>query len=435
MFLRLAASAACVAVLWAPCALQAAPPDLTPISPTAAPPEARTSATVLAPLPLREALRAAWARHPAATSASAQQAAARARLDAAGRPLYNPEVEVAVDKEGPDTSVTGGLSLTLDWHDKRGARRDAAAARLTQAEMTARRIQRDFVRQWLASWADLQTARQRVATGERRLALVTRFVDVARRQFVAQDISGLERDFAQLALDEARAEQSRLLAEVADAEARFRSVGGDPATVAVDSLPTDRLPRQAAAVGDVAQLPDLQIAEAAALAAERDVTVAQRNRRGDPTVAVRAGRIDLDGLQDNVLGASVSIPLFVRNTYRAEVTAAQADAQVAGADAARIRLELEAERLRAVSTYASTREAWARWEASRGTDVERRTGLLERLLREGELSPSDYLVQLRQTLDTQLAGAELEARVWRAWTDYLAATGQLERWAGLDATP
>jgi len=44
-------------------------------------------------------------------------------------------------------------------------------------------------------------------------------------------------------------------------------------------------------------------------------------------------------------------------------------------------------------------------------------------------------VQLRQTLDTQLAGAELEARVWRAYTDYLAATGQLERWAGLDGTP
>lgn len=384
---------------------------------------------------MRDALRSAWARHPAATSATGQQAAAQARLDAAGRPLYNPEVELAVDKEGPDTSVTGGVSLTLDWHDKRGARRDAAAARVTQAQATARRIQRDFVRQWLSSWADLQTSRQRVATGERRLALVTRFVEVARRQFIAQDISGLDRDFAQLALDEARAEQSRLLAEVAEAEARFRSVGGDPAAVPVGPLPTDGLPRQPPWVGDVGLSPDLQIAEAAALAAQREVTVAERNRRGDPTVAVRAGRIDLDGLQDNVLGASVSIPLFVRNNYRAEVTAAQADAQVAGADAARTRLELEAERVRAVSTYTTTREAWARWEASRGTDIERRTNLLERLLREGELSPSDYLLQLRQTLDTRLAGAELESRVWRAWTDYLAATGQLERWAGLEATP
>ena len=78
---------------------------------------------------------------------------------------------------------------------------------------------------------------------------------------------------------------------------------------------------------------------------------------------------------------------------------------------------------------------WTLWRASRGTDIERRTGLLERLWREGELSTSDYLLQLDQTLDTALAGAELEARLWRSYADYLAATGQLERWAGLETTP
>jgi len=38
-------------------------------------------------------------------------------------------------------------------------------------------------------------------------------------------------------------------------------------------------------------------------------------------------------------------------------------------------------------------------------------------------------------LDTALAGAELEARVWRSFVEYLAATGQLERWSGLEGTP
>ena len=64
-----------------------------------------------------------------------------------------------------------------------------------------------------------------------------------------------------------------------------------------------------------------------------------------------------------------------------------------------------------------------------------RANLLEKLWREGELSTADYLLQLKQTLDTQLAGAELEARLWRSYADYLAATGQLERWAGLEGTP
>jgi len=100
-----------------------------------------------------------------------------------------------------------------------------------------------------------------------------------------------------------------------------------------------------------------------------------------------------------------------------------------------MRLELEADQRRAIDSYASAQSTWTRWQASRGTDIQRRTTLLERLWREGELSTADYLQQLKQTLDTQLAGAELEARLWRSYTDYLAATGQLERWTGLEGTP
>ena len=173
------------------------------------------------------------------------------------------------------------------------------------------------------------------------------------------------------------------------------------------------------------------------MAAEREVTVARRNRIADPTLGAYGGRkrFDMGGPSDNVIGVSVRVPLFVRNSYRAEVVAAQADADVAAADRDRVRIELEADRQRAIDTYAATQSSWTRWQASRGTDVERRTTLLERLWREGELSTSDYLQQLKQTLDTQLAGAELEARLWRSYADYLAATGQLERWAGLEGTP
>ena len=98
-------------------------------------------------------------------------------------------------------------------------------------------------------------------------------------------------------------------------------------------------------------------------------------------------------------------------------------------------IELDAERRRAIDSYAATQAAWGRWQASRGTDIERRANLLERLWRQGELSTTDYLLQLRQTLDTALAGAELEARLWRNFADYLASTGQLERWSGLEGTP
>ena len=389
-----------------------------------------------APEPVRMALRAAWQQHPSYRATEAQLAAARARLDAAGQPLYNPELELSAEDEGPDRTATVGLALTLDLSGKRRTRRAAEAARFTGSEAQAALRRRDYVRQWLGAWVDLRTAGMRLATGPRRLALVNRFAELAERQFTADDISGLDRDVALLARDEAEAEQAALVAERAEASARFLALGGNADLSERLQLP-DVVPPAPMALSEqeLLQLPEWRIAEAEALAAEREVAVAQRNRIPDPTVGVRGGRIDYGGLQDDVFGVAVSIPLPVRNSYRAEVVAARAEAEAADAESARLRGELIAQGQRVVESFAASRQAWSRWKASRGTDVERRAELLERLWREGELSTSDYLLQLNQTLNTQLAGAALEAQIWRNYFDYLAASGQLEHWAGLEATP
>src|SRR5690606_22646217 len=117
----------------------------------------------------------------------AQLSASRARLEAAGQPLYNPELEVSADDEGPDRTVTAGVNLTLDLSGKRRVRRDAAAARLDQVTAQAQLRRRDFVEQWVSDWAQLQAAQQRASTGERRVELVSRFADLADRQFAAGD--------------------------------------------------------------------------------------------------------------------------------------------------------------------------------------------------------------------------------------------------------
>ena len=205
----------------------------------ALPVAAKPIVATLAPAPLRDALRAAWQNHPTSQATEATLAAARARAEAAGQPLYNPEVDLDAEKEGDARTTTAGLSLTLDLSGKRRVRESAAAARIDQVT----------------------------------------------------------------------------------------------------------------------------------------------------------------------------------------------------AEAARVRVEIEAEQRRATESFAAARAAWTRWRSSRGTDIDRRAELLERLWREGELSTADYLLQLKQTLETALAGAELEARLWRSYTDYLAATGQLERWSGLEGTP
>ncbi len=55
----------------------------------------------------------------------------------------------------------------------------------------------------------------------------------------------------------------------------------------------------------------------------------------------------------------------------------------------------------------------------------------DRLWQAGELNTTDYLVQLKQALDTEVSATEQRGRMWRAWADWLAASGQADQWLNL----
>jgi cobalt-zinc-cadmium efflux system outer membrane protein len=394
-------------------------------------PSSPTDASLAA---LRGAVREAWARHPAAEATEQTLAAAEARAVASSRPLYNPDLELAYDDEGPEQTATAGMALTLDLSGKRRARTDAGQADLVLAEAEAALRRSGFAQQWLQAWTEHGIARERVRIGEERLALMQRFADLAERQLTVGDISSLERDLALLARDEAQAEQATLLADSASAAGAYRAVGGDP------SLRTDiaALGVPAAWTADpswhVAAAPEGRIAAAAAASAAKRISIAERDRRPDPTVSLYGGRKDLGtgSETEGVVGLAVSVPLFVRNNMSAELAAARADASAATAEQRRADLELRARAERTAATFTAMRDAWTSWSKSPGTDVTTRADLLERLWRAGEISTADYLIQLKQTLDTALAGADLRGRLWRSYVDALHSTGQLDAWVGFD---
>src|SRR3546814_13292193 len=95
----------------------------------------------------------------------------------------------------------------------------------------------------------------------------------------------------------------------------------------------------------------------------------------DPEVGVRAGRIDYGGVRDQVFGVSLSIPLFVRNSYGAEVIAARAEANAAAARVDRIGLELVSGRRRAIDTYAAAQSDGTQWQSTTATDEQRPAAL------------------------------------------------------------
>lgn len=377
--------------------------------------------------PLGNAVRAAWQESPEIQAARADLDAARARARAAEQPLYNPSL--SLDAENADVNRrTAGVSLALDLSGKRQARTSQGQAELRSSEAAYDLLRREVAARWLKAWSAAALAARQVELGGRRLELMQRFDALAAQRLKVSDISSPERDLAGLALGEAQVQQASLIGNEAVARAMLQAINGDAANV-TPTLPR-HLPPVSATVTPLPpeQRPELLKARAEQDSADAGVQVAQRARIPDPTVSLTGGQVRNGPINDRVVGISVSIPLPVLNTGRAEVDAARAQADAAAAGVRSRQLLMRAGLREARVRYDALLGAATAFRQGRAAAFEDRTALLERLWRAGEISTSDYLVQLKQSLDTALSGLELESQAWQAWFDYLTAAGRLNDW-------
>ncbi|RLA42295.1 MAG: hypothetical protein DRR42_23685 [Gammaproteobacteria bacterium] len=190
-----------------------------------------------------------------------------------------------------------------------------------------------------------------------------------------------------------------------------------------DKVPA--LPTQSGAVAMlVAELPQVGAANALVAAADAEVDLAKRLKKPDPTIGLRFGEED----DDSLIGLSFSIPLFVRNTFNEDLKASLALRSQAQANAAAIERDARARLMVAIERYMTMRDGWMVWEESGASSIERRADALGKLWDAREINMSEFLLQVRQTLDTRTTAFKLRATVWRAWIEYLNASSQVENW-------
>jgi cobalt-zinc-cadmium efflux system outer membrane protein len=407
----------------AACLLCATVVGATPLSGSVRKPAAAMAASAS----VHAAVRDIWSGNPEIQAARAELEAARARARAAAQPLYNPSL--ALDAEHADVDRrTAGISLPLDLSGKRRARADQGDAELRASEADYDLRRRDIAARWLTAWSTAALAARQSELGRRRLALMQRFDDLAAQRLKVGDISSPERDLAGLALGEAQVQQASLAGKEAAARAALMAISGDQAGTAPPLPPGLPPSAEALAPRATAQLPELVQASARQASAEAGVQVAHRARIPDPTVSLTGGQVRNGPVSDRVIGLSVSIPLPVLNSGNAEIAAAQAEADAAAANVRARRFVLDAGLVEAQARYGALRSAAEAFRSGRAAAFEDRTALLEKLWRAGEIGTSDYLVQLKQSLDTALSGLELESQAWQAWFDYLTAAGRLNDW-------
>jgi cobalt-zinc-cadmium efflux system outer membrane protein len=365
------------------------------------------------------------AEHPAAQAAQADLERAEAEARALGQALYNPELEFEYE-DATDITKSVGVIQTLDWNGKRRVRDRASGESMRAASAALAAARQELLAELLEKLSSVKVTAEAARLSKQRVVLLKEFVTLAKRRYAAGDVGQSDVDLAHLALSEASMQSATLLSDAAEAESRLAALFQPPAST---WPPLPVLPRDLSAFDNNALLerhPVLRRAEAEAAAAKAYVSIAQRDSRPDPTLGLHGGRED----DDTLVRLTVSIPLFVRNTYRAEVDAANAEAlraeQAYRNKLRRARGELQA----AAKRYQSTRSALHDWENSGQHRLTGRIALLKQLWEAGEVGTTDYLVQLQQTLDTQISAAALRAAVWDAWIRWLSVSGQIEYWLG-----
>jgi len=367
-------------------------------------------------------------QNPEMQAAQAAVDAAGGRLRAAGQPLFNPELEL--EYENTDTTTAaGGLNQSIDWSDKRGARTAVADYERVAASAELQTIRQTLATGLLQALSDWHAATAIKQVSEQQTLLMTRFARLAERRRKAGDLGQVELDLAHLAAAEAAFEQADASQNLIQAHRAVSILTGSDSSgwPALSSQLPDIDPQQMDVDGLLNDLPLMHAALAQMSAARASVELSVREKKPDPTFGFRIGKED----SDTLTGLTFSVPLYVRNTFSAEVDVANASLIQAERTAANVRRQARADIIATAQVYQSTRLAWNTWVASGAPRLSRRTELLDRLWQAGELNTTDYLVQLKQALDTEVSAIEQHGRMWQAWSAWLTASGMADKWLNL----
>jgi len=256
------------------------------------------------------------------------------------------------------------------------------------------------------------------------------FADLATQRFDAGDLSQVEYNLATLVFADANMLRATTATALADARQQVENLiamdGSAPWPTLDTALPA--LPTQDNQAALLAALPALQAAQRRVDSARAMVTLKKREKRLDPTLSFTGG--DEDG--ERLVGLSLSIPLPVRNRFSHEVTAASAQYRQAQQSADDLRRRARSRLINASQRYQIAHTAWQLWQQIGQANLRQQGDQLRRLWEANELSTTEYLVQIDQTIDSRDNALALRLSLWQAWFERLAAAAQVDQWLGSD---
>ena len=381
------------------------------------------------PTTIRSFIDQVWQANPSIQAAEANVDAAAANLAALSRPLYNPELTIdgeRVHNDPQEDTYSIGITQTFDLFNKRGANRQVGQFTFEQARAALAAERLSIGVKALSALREFNILNQTVQLAKRRTELLGKFVQLTEKKHAAGDLGQTELDQSRLALSES-------IAQLANTEVAFSQAKEALAAItnhmsnAWPALP-DHLPPPLQLPKDLTNqlqyLPILKMLTFRVNSTRARVRVAKTNTRPDPTISLRGGQEDKKAL----IGFDFSIPLFIRNNFQDQV--ATANQEAIAIDKVRLNAYWHANaRLQGTaSRYNTLYRANKKWRTVSANSLNGGIKLLDKLWDAGEINTTDYLIQLKQRIDSQILGVDLQGRTWEAWFQWLDASGELEHW-------
>jgi cobalt-zinc-cadmium efflux system outer membrane protein len=381
-----------------------------------------------APEKLKQFINTVVADHPRLLEERARLEVARANLQAADQALYNPELEIDSEKTDINTSSLQ-LSQTIDFGDKQGARTSVAQAELVQAEAEFEIGKQSLVFDLLSALADQHTNNEIYLLVQQNLELMKEFAMISEQRHSAGDVNLVELNLARLAYSEAIMIYAQAAADASSTKEHLRALLGkslENIPELPETLPDAKLPKDKEKF--ILSLPAVRLERAKVVSAQKTVELRQSEKSWDPTIAIRGGKED----KESLTGITLSIPLNIRNSFSAEVQAAQHELIQIEYKAQQFYRDQRATVITRTLRYDLLQQAWVEWRKNGKTSIQQQLELIKRLWKIGDMSTTDYLVQLKQSIDTQTAGLELRGKLWQSAFEWMNSTASIINWLNIN---
>jgi cobalt-zinc-cadmium efflux system outer membrane protein len=375
--------------------------------------------------------------HPQSRAMASAVSSAYSQASTYDQPIANPELDIEgtnrssefqPDGSKPETERTRqiGLSITTDFGIKQSINTNLGRFEIIIAENNLKQSVLDLSGQVISALSTYYYAKKEASLSERQKKAMERFIAQAKKLRSVGETSATDLSLAKLALAETLREDLSAKGRLMEAQADLLSL----CQCSIDSLP--KLPAKFPMVvkpdfDDILQtLPSIKAAQANVEKAKIELKLTKANLIPDPTFSISGGR---EGKVDFVT-FGVSVPIPVLRTGRPEIQA-QKEALITAEN------EKQAEwfvRERQVTSsyrsYALALRTLSLWQNQNFQSIEEQARLLGRLWKAGEISTTEYLVKIQETIEASKTGLRLKGQAWDAFSRWLVDSNELSFFLG-----